>query len=139
MSHKLLIAYTDGAARGNPGPAGAGVYICDGDGQTVDEAVSYLGKQTNNVAEYEALLLALERLATFEADEIIIRSDSQLIVRQLSGEYRVKNEGIKPLYQEAKKRLRKFENVTIEHVRRELNKDADKLANQAIDAYSLED
>jgi ribonuclease HI len=128
-----LIAYTDGAARGNPGPAGAGVYIVDMHDLFVDEAQLYLGETTNNVAEYQAFLLALDRLEALNATEVIIRSDSQLIVRQLSGEYRVKNEGLKPLFQEVKTRLRDFASVTVEHVPREENKEADRLANRAID------
>ncbi len=133
MSADIFIAYTDGAARGNPGPAGAGVYIVDQHDVPVDEAQLYLGEATNNVAEYRALLLALDKLEILGAKEIIIRSDSQLIIRQLTGEYRVKNEGLKPLYLEAKTRLRGFDDVTLEHVPREQNKDADRLANQAID------
>jgi len=137
MTTSRLIAYTDGAARGNPGPAGAGVYIVDMHDVYVDEAQAYLGEATNNVAEYQALLLALDKLEAIGAGEIIIRSDSQLVVRQLSGEYRVKNEGLKPLFVEAKTRLRAFASVTIEHVRREQNKEADRLANQAIDEAGL--
>ena len=128
-----FIAYTDGAARGNPGPAGAGVYIVDMHDVFVDEAQLYLGEATNNVAEYRALLLALDRLEALGAKEVIIRADSQLMIRQLTGEYRVKNEGLKPLYTEARARLRSFVSVTLEHVPRELNKDADRLANRAID------
>jgi len=127
------IAYTDGAARGNPGPAGAGAYITDLHDIVVDEAMTYLGETTNNVAEYRALLLALDKLEILNAREVIIRADSQLMIRQLTGEYRVKNEGLKPLYLEAKSRLRAFEKVVLEHVPREQNKDADRLANQAID------
>lgn len=128
-----LIAYTDGAARGNPGPAGAGVYIVDMHDVFVDEAQLYLGEATNNVAEYRALLLALDRLEALGAKEVIIRADSQLMIRQLTGEYRVKNEGLKPLFTEARARLRTFDSVTLEHVPREDNKDADRLANRAID------
>ena len=128
-----FIAYTDGAARGNPGPAGAGVYIVDMHDVFVDEAQLYLGQTTNNVAEYRALLLALDRLETLGAKEVIIRADSQLMIRQLTGEYRVKNEGLKPLFTEARARLRAFDSVTLEHVPREQNKDADRLANRAID------
>lgn len=128
-----FIAYTDGAARGNPGPAGAGVYIVDMHDVFVDEAQLYLGEATNNVAEYRALLLALDRLEALSAKEVIIRADSQLMIRQLTGEYRVKNEGLKPLYTEARARLRTFASVTLEHVPRESNKEADRLANRAID------
>ncbi len=133
MSHELLIAYTDGAARGNPGPAGAGVYIVDQHDVMVEEAYAYLGTATNNVAEYQALILALDKLEALNPAEVIIRADSQLMIRQLTGEYKVKNEGLKPLYLEAKSRLRAFEKVVLEHVPREQNKDADRLANDAID------
>ncbi len=136
MSYDLLIAYTDGAARGNPGPAGAGVYIVDQHDVIVAEAQEYLGETTNNVAEYRTFILALDKLEALNATAVSIRSDSQFIVRQLSGEYRVKNEGLRPLFQEAKTRLRGFQNVTIEHVPREENKEADRLANQAVDEQS---
>jgi ribonuclease HI len=135
--NELLIAYTDGAARGNPGPAGAGVLIVDLHDVVVEEALAYLGEATNNIAEYQALLLALDKLEALNAKQVIIRSDSQLIVRQLCGEYRVKNEGLRPLFLEAKARLRNFESVTIEHIPREQNKAADKLANQAIDEAGI--
>lgn len=127
------IAYTDGAARGNPGPAGIGVFITNADGEILAEAYEYLGETTNNVAEYKALLLALEKLQEMNAADIVIRSDSELMVKQLSGEYRVKNQGLKPLFLMAKERLTEFAQVTVEHVRREYNKEADRLANQAID------
>lgn len=133
MTTNTFIAYTDGAARGNPGPAGAGVVIMDRHNFVVDEAQSYLGLTTNNVAEYRALLLALDKLEEQGAKDVIIRTDSELMVRQLTGQYRVKNEGLRPLFLEAKSRLRAFENVTIEYIPREQNKEADKLANRAID------
>jgi len=133
MSEDLIIAYTDGAARGNPGPAGVGVYIVDQHDLVLVETQRYLGEATNNVAEYQALLLALDQLEMLNAKNVIIRSDSQLMVRQLNGEYRVKNSGIRPLFQEAKIRLCEFPNVTLEHIPRDQNKEADRLANQAID------
>jgi len=133
-----FIAYTDGAARGNPGPAGAGVYIVDMHDVFVDEAQLYLGEATNNVAEYRALLLALDRLEALEAKEVIIRADSQLMIRQLTGEYRVKNQGLKPLFTEARSRLRNFTSITLEHIPREENKEADRLANRAIDEEQVE-
>ncbi len=133
MPYNTLIAYTDGAARGNPGPAGAGAYIIDDSGSVVAELTRYLGEATNNVAEYQALLLALEELSQHQVESVVIRADSQLMIRQLQGLYKVKNEGLKPLYQQAKTQLANFSEVSLEHVRREMNKDADRLANQAID------
>jgi len=126
--------YVDGGARGNPGPAGAGVVICDkADGQALLERGIYLGRATNNVAEYRGLLAGLEMALTLGAAEAEVFSDSQLMVRQMKGVYRVRNEGLRPLHEEANilaGRLRKF---SITHVRREKNTQADKLVNMAID------
>ncbi|MBI2068431.1 MAG: ribonuclease HI family protein [Deltaproteobacteria bacterium] len=132
MPRRLRLC-TDGAARGNPGPAGAGAVLFDGEGRVVEELTSYLGETTNNVAEYEALLLGLRKARELKATEIEIQADSELMVRQLSGEYRVKNEGLKPLFQEAVRLLREFEKYSIKHIDRSLNKEADRLANRAID------
>lgn len=128
-----LKLWTDGAARGNPGPAGAGAYLCDRGGKTVEELCEYLGLQTNNVAEYRALLLGLKKALELGADEIEVLADSELMVRQLNGEYRVKNEGLRPLFQEAVRLLKGFKKYSISHVDREDNKEADRLANRAID------
>ena len=127
----LLMA--DGAARGNPGPAGCGAVICDEKGAVVRELSRYLGHATNNVAEYEALLMGLEALIELKRNKIVVQSDSQLLVRQLNGEYRVKDEKLKVLYQRAAGLLRQFGSYRIVHVRRELNKAADRLANRGID------
>ena len=123
----------DGAARGNPGPAGCGAVICDEKGAVVRELSRYLGHATNNVAEYEALLMGLEALVELRRHKIVVQSDSQLLVRQLNGEYRVKDEKLKVLYQRATSLLRQFACYRIVHVRRELNKAADRLANRGID------
>ena len=123
----------DGAARGNPGPAGCGAVICDEKGAVVRELSRYLGHATNNVAEYEALLMGLEALIELKRNKIVVQSDSQLLVRQLNGEYRVKDEKLKVLYQRATGLLRQFGSYRIVHVRRELNKAADRLANRGID------
>ena len=123
----------DGAARGNPGPAGCGAVICDENGAVVRRLSRYLGHSTNNVAEYEALLMGLEALIELKRDKIVVQSDSQLLVRQLNGEYRVKDEKLKLLYQRAIHLLRRFGSYRIVHVRRELNKAADRLANRGID------
>ena len=123
----------DGASRGNPGPAGAGAVVEFGDGRTPRELCSYLGETTNNVAEYRALLLALEEAATYSVSSITVLSDSELLVRQLRGEYKVKAEHLRPLHAEACHRLRVFPAVRILHVPREENRRADSLANLAID------
>lgn len=133
-----LIIHTDGAARGNPGPAGAGAVVTDIGGSVVAEICRYLGDAvTNNQAEYLALLLALKEAAARGATRVAIFSDSELMVRQIQGEYRVKNDGIKPLFQEAMALLRKLGGYTIAHVPREKNQRADQLANLAIDGQLL--
>lgn len=135
---KLLILYTDGAARGNPGPAGAGWHIDTPEGKRLSENKKYLGECTNNQAEYQALLLALDEAAQFgplQGLRLEIRADSELLVRQIKGEYKVKNEGLKPLFQQAILTLSKFGDYTIEYLPREENAEADQLANQAIDEY----
>ena len=123
----------DGAARGNPGDAGCGAVICDGTGAVVRELSRYLGRSTNNVAEYEGLLMGLEALLQLERKNIRVQSDSQLLVRQLNGEYRVKDEKLKLLHQRATSLLRQFQSYRIFHVYREMNKLADRLANRGID------
>jgi ribonuclease HI len=122
----------DGAARGNPGEAGIGVVIKEGH-KTLLEVGAYIGKATNNVAEYMALIRGLEEAAVLGLKEIKVTSDSELMVKQMKGEYRVKNEGLQPLYLHAKSLVRKFNSFSIEHTRREENKHADMLANKGID------
>lgn len=129
-----LLIYTDGAARGNPGPAGAGVHIRNTRGETVDELHRFLGEATNNVAEYSALLAALERARELGATEVEIRSDSELMVRQMRGEYRVRNPGLRELAARAHTLADSFERVQYVHVARDQNRAADRLANEAIDA-----
>jgi len=123
----------DGAARGNPGEAGCGAVICDEHGAVVRELSRYLGRTTNNVAEYEGLLTGLQALHQLGKKKIVIQSDSQLLVRQLNGEYRVKDEKLKRLFERAIGLLRQFDSYRIVHVRREMNKLADRLANRGID------
>jgi ribonuclease HI len=123
----------DGAARGNPGEAGCGAVICDGGGKVVKELCRYLGKTTNNVAEYEALLMGLEALIAMGKKKIRVQSDSELLVRQLNGQYRVRDPKLQMLFERARSLLRHFDRCTIVHVRREVNKAADKLANRGID------
>ena len=130
---RQLILHTDGAARGNPGPAGAGVCIRDASGETIAEVVQYLGEATNNVAEYSALVAGLERARELGATDVLVRSDSELLVRQMRGEYRVRNPGLRELATRAHELARAFDRVEYVHVRREQNREADRLANLAID------
>lgn len=123
----------DGAARGNPGQAGCGAVICDETGAVVKELYRYLGKATNNVAEYEALILGLEGVLALGGKELRVQSDSELLVRQLNGLYRVKDEKLKKLYRKALGLLQRLKSYRIVHVMRERNRLADRLANRAID------
>jgi ribonuclease HI len=127
-----IVAYTDGGARGNPGPAGFGVRIEDARGALIDELHGSLGIATNNVAEYRGLIAALEWALAHGHRDVTVRSDSELLVKQMRGEYRVKNEGLRVLFAEAR-RLAAQMRVRFEHVRREDNRDADRLANLAMD------
>jgi probable phosphoglycerate mutase len=129
----LLIAYIDGGARGNPGPAGYGVHLEGIDGLVIAELHGGLGIATNNVAEYNGLLAALRYAAEHGHRQVRIRADSELLVRQMRGEYRVKHPGLKPLFLEACSLIRRIGDVTFEHVRREFNKDADRLSNLGMD------
>ena len=126
------IANIDGGSRGNPGPAAYGVRIEQPDG-TITEIKQFLGSCTNNVAEYSGLIAAMRWAAEHGVSQLRIRSDSELLVKQMRGEYRVKNPGLQPLYEEACALARTIGRVTFEHVRREFNTDADRLANEAID------
>ncbi|MDD4570392.1 MAG: ribonuclease HI family protein [Tepidanaerobacteraceae bacterium] len=128
-----IIAYTDGASRGNPGNAGIGVLLVDENDNVIKEISVYIGQTTNNIAEYTAMLTALREALEMNIEEIEIVSDSELMVKQINGEYQVKNEGLKPLYREACGLLKEFKGFTVRHVRREHNKEADKLANRGID------
>jgi len=128
-----LRVYSDGAARGNPGPAGAGAVLVDDSGNVVAELGRYLGDQTNNVAEYQGLLLGLRRALDLGAREIEVLADSQLVIRQLAGVYRVRNAGLRPLFDEAKKLLGRFHHVELRHIPREMNGAADEMSNRAID------
>jgi ribonuclease HI len=126
------VANIDGGARGNPGPAGYGVRIQQDDG-TIVELKESLGIATNNVAEYNGLLAALRWGVEHGLKSLNVRSDSELLVKQMKGVYRVRSAGLQPLYDEARALARAIGRVTFEHVRREFNKDADRLANEAMD------
>jgi ribonuclease HI len=127
--------FSDGASRGNPGPAGIGAVILDEKGETIHEIAEFIGETTNNVAEYEALLAALDYCVKKKISPIEILADSQLLIKQLAGEYKVKHENIKPLYQKAQGYLARLQVIGYKHVLREFNKAADKLANQGIDDH----
>jgi ribonuclease HI len=127
------IANIDGASRGNPGPASYAVVLRDASGKIVLELAKNIGRETNNVAEYYALLAALDYAATHDIHALRIRSDSELLVRQMQGRYKVKSPDLKPLHERAAKLARQIQYFIIEHVRRELNTDADALANVALD------
>jgi len=129
----VIVAYIDGGSRGNPGPAGYGVRIEDEQTVLVEELRGALGVATNNVAEYHGLLAALEWAAGRGVDALEVRSDSELLVKQMLGVYRVKNPGLQPLHQKARLLAARVGRVRFQHVRRELNKDADRLANLAMD------
>ena len=127
--------YTDGGARGNPGPAGY-AYVIKRPGLPDIEAKAYLGTTTNNIAEYTGFVKALEHAAKLGAKKLLVNSDSELMVKQMNGEYRVKNAGLKPLYEQAVKLRRQFELVTIKHIYRDQNSQADALCNEAMDDRS---
>ncbi len=130
---ETVTLYSDGASRGNPGPAGAGVVFCDEEGNVLAEFHEYLGKTTNNVAEYSALLLGLKKAETLRVDRILFRCDSELMARQLSGRYKVKSPNLRGLYEEVRQRTARLKSFRVEHVYREGNARADALANLAID------
>ena len=129
----MIVAYIDGGARGNPGPAGFGVRIEHQDGSLVEEFGESIGVATNNVAEYRGLLAALERVKVQGYRSARIRSDSLLLVQQMLGNYKVKNAGLMPLHAKARLLAHEIGRVTFEHVRREANTHADRLANAAMD------
>jgi probable phosphoglycerate mutase len=131
-----IVAYIDGGARGNPGPAGFGVRIEESDGTLVEEFAESIGVATNNVAEYRALLAALEWARRHGRTQLHVRSDSLLLVQQMLGNYKVKNAGLQPLHARARVLAREIGKVTFEHVGRSLNAHADRLANTAMDDAS---
>jgi ribonuclease HI len=136
---RRLIIYADGAARGNPGPAGIGVVIEDERGWVLKEVSQFVGRQTNNQAEYMALIQGLEAAADYQADAVLVRLDSELLVHQLKGEYKVESSLLKPLRIKAWKLLTRYKVVGIEHIERQYNRAADGLANQAIDTAPLDE
>ncbi len=129
--------YTDGGSRGNPGTAGIGIIGYNENNDIVFKISQYIGKQTNNVSEYKALVRALEIVVEKEIKDIEIFMDSQLVVRQIKGEYKVRNERMKPFYEMAISLIRNIDNFNINHVKRSENSEADKLANEAMDSKKL--
>ncbi len=130
----ILHAFTDGASRGNPGESGVGIIVKDEPGNTILKLNSYIGRTTNNIAEYTALLMLLEKMRSMECSHLTVLSDSELMVKQVNGAYKVKDRNIKRYharFQELKESL-PFE-IDIRHIRREENREADRLANQAIE------
>ena len=128
-----FVAYIDGGARGNPGPAGFGVRVERPDGELVEEFSEAIGTATNNVAEYRGLVAALTWALAHHAARLHVRSDSLLLVQQMLGNYRVKNAGLQPLHADARRLAQRIGHVTYEHVGRSLNAHADRLANAAMD------
>jgi ribonuclease HI len=130
-----LIVYCDGAARGNPGPAGLGVFITQDDGRLVHEIARGLGEATNNVAEYSALVAGLEWCVANSVDSVKVRADSDLVIKQMQGIYKVKSKNLMRLHNRARELASSLAQVSFEHVRREFNKDADRLANLGVDEW----
>lgn len=130
---KELIIYTDGGSRGNPGPSASGFVILDQDEKLVFEGGKYLGVTTNNQAEYQAVKFALEKAVELGGQHLSLRLDSQLVVNQLNGIYQIKNRDLWPIHTSIKNLLKKFQNVTITHVRREFNREADAMVNKILD------
>ena len=124
----------DGGARGNPGPAAIAAVVTTPEGEPVESVGEAIGRATNNVAEYRALLLGIERARALGASELDLVGDSELVVKQVKGEYRVKDGGLRPLHAEVRRALEPFERWSIRHVRREHNADADALVNETLDA-----
>jgi ribonuclease HI len=134
-----LVVHVDGGARGNPGPAAVGVVVSTPDGEVLDEVGEVIGVATNNVAEYRGLLLGLERARALGATEVEVVNDSELVARQVQGDYKVKHAGLKPLHQQALTALRAFDRWSIRSVPRERNARADALVNAALDGEAVGD
>jgi len=132
MSEEAVQVYIDGASSGNPGPAGCGAVFLDRNGKPVLKLRKYLGETTNNVAEYSALLCALQEAQARGWRRLAVKSDSELLVKQFAGSYRVRNQGLRPLYEKVKEASTAFDQLSIEHVRREFNTQADRLAREAV-------
>ncbi|MDI3540479.1 Bifunctional protein [Koleobacter methoxysyntrophicus] len=130
-----LVIYTDGASRGNPGDAGIGVIIYDDKQNVIEKIGEYIGQTTNNIAEYTALKIALEKAVELKANKVDLYLDSELVVKQIKGEYQVKNKGLALIYREIKELLKNFKEYNINYISRTMNKEADRLANLSIDEF----
>jgi ribonuclease HI len=130
---KVVVVFTDGGSRGNPGPAGTGVVIKDQAGGILYAVGEYIGETTNNVAEYKALIRALMEAHKLGASEVMVNMDSELIVKQMLGQYKIKEPSLQLLAAEVIKLKNHFVNVSFKHIKREYNQEADKLVNQALD------
>ena len=132
MTVKTVVIYTDGASSGNPGPAAIGATIKDEQGNLIASISQRIGTTTNNQAEYRAIIAALEKAVSLGARDVELRSDSELVVKQIKGRYRVKKATLRPLYQKVVQLIGSLETFTITHVPREKNTEADRLANKAL-------
>ncbi len=135
---RIFVAHIDGASRGNPGHAAYGVRVCDAAGVEVARLGEYLGRQTNNYAEYQGLIAALRWARDNGVEAFVVRSDSQLLVRQMQGRYKVKSATLRPLWQQASELAASLGEFRLEHVRRESNVEADALANDVLDARAAD-
>jgi ribonuclease HI len=138
VAHPKVVVHVDGGARGNPGPAAAAAVATAPDGTTLGERAEYIGEATNNVAEYRAIQVGIELARELGASEVELVNDSQLVARQIGGEYKVKNKGLMPLFTETMKALRGFDRWTVRDVRREHNERADQLVNEELDRQASE-
>lgn len=134
---KRLVIYVDGGSHGNPGPSGIGVIVCNEKGDVVRNISKFIGETTNNVAEYTALIYGLQEALILKADEVIINTDSELLAKQLNKEYKIKDKGLKPLYEQVLHLLTGFKKHEIKRIDRSENKGADRLANKAVGEESL--
>lgn len=132
---KEFTLYIDGGARGNPGPAGIGGVVIDANDKIIFAFSEYIGETTNNIAEYHSLIYGLEKALELKTDRLNIYSDSELLVSQIRGLFKIKNQGLKPLFSYAKELIARFKQVKIAHIPREENFKADKLVNEAIDGF----
>lgn len=137
MKSKKLYIYADGGSRGNPGPSGIGVVIFDSSRKKIKESFKFIGETTNNIAEYSALVSGLEEAVALKATDIVIYLDSELLTKQLNGEYKVRDANMKILFNESLGLLKKFDSFEVKHIARAKNKEADKLVNKAINLAGL--
>ena len=137
MKSKKVYIYTDGGSRGNPGPSGIGVVILDSNKTKIKEVFKYIGEATNNVAEYSALVCGLQEANSLGATDLTIYIDSELLVKQLSGEYKVKDANMRTLFEKSLAELKNFSSFEVKHIERRMNKEADKLVNKAINLAGL--